>query len=886
MTDASENTAGSGDADRLFAELLERHGPDDDGAFERLVAEHAELAAELRVLAGACTRPTQAGGSWFARAGRVQDEVDAGGAGDARAALGPGDVVGDYRLVRKLGQGGMGQVWEAEERSLRRRVALKLLLDGPTSERALAFFEREGRAGARLRHPGIVAVYAAGEADGVRYIATELVEGNRTLAASFAALRAEAKLEDAYYRDVARLFIELADALGAAHEAGVVHRDVKPANVLIAPDGRPRVTDFGVARILGEQSLSQVGDLAGTAAYMSPEQASMKVVAIDHRTDIFSLGVVLYEALTLQRPFEGDTTHQVLRKILLEDPPDPRSIRSRVPLDLALVCGKAMEKDRERRYPTMGELAADLERWLANEPIEARPAGIVRRARKWVARHPTWSAVGALALVAISGLSWMFGKVAQASAGLRQLNAMSAYRELDGLQAEALDLWPALPENVGLLEDWCARAERLIASLDTGSETGEMGHRERLESLVRRAGASPEDLTLERIDELEVREGTWWVRQLFVLVRDIEAFGDAATGLAGSGVAPPFGWGVARRLAQARRLAERMESAAWREPWGSAIAAIADRDAFPEYGGLELAEQPALLPLGPDPASGFWELVDVLTGDPPERNEDGALVLTEESGVVFVLLPGGPFTRGAQNRDETGLNYDPDAQPDEFLAQVELAHFFISKYELTQAQWLRLTGENPSEFHDPMPAFGVTSKLHPVERVRWQDAVEVLSRFGMQLPTEAQWEYAARAGTPSPWWTGPEKESLAEQAAANVADRSAIGRTQWPSIQEWLDDRFFVHAPVHTFAPNPFGLHHVHGNVYEWCADWLGGTPAPLDPGTGLQQVRDEHKTSRVMRGGSFQHDHLSARCANRGPVDEAATFGGLGVRPVRLLSR
>ncbi|MGQ0554279.1 MAG: WD40 repeat domain-containing serine/threonine protein kinase [Planctomycetota bacterium] len=323
--------------------------------------------------------------------------------------LEPGALLGGFRLVRKLGAGGMSVVWEAEQLSLRRRVALKLLLPHlGVSEAARERFEREGVAGGRLAHPGIVRTYEISSAGEWQFIVQELVDGARTLG-DLLRERHERQQErtDAAedYVGIAALFATIADALQAAHAAGVVHRDVKPGNILLTQAGEPKVADFGLARLVDDFKLSRTGELAGTPAYMSPEQAASQRIGIDHRTDVFSLGATLYEALTLRRPFDGDTSQQVIEQILLVDPPDPRALRSRVPRDLAVICMKALEKQRERRYQSMAELAADLRRFLAHESILARPPGPLARARKWTRRHPVVTAAGLVALAGLIGTS-------------------------------------------------------------------------------------------------------------------------------------------------------------------------------------------------------------------------------------------------------------------------------------------------------------------------------------------------------------------------------------------------------------------------------------------------------------------------------------------------
>jgi len=319
-----------------------------------------------------------------------------------------GSVIGDYRLLEPIGRGGMGEVWEAEQVSLKRRVALKLLRNQVFgSVRSIERFRREALAGARLRHPCIAAVYAVGESNGVHFIAQELIESRRTLSTRIREARELPAIPSEWWRDIAQLFARLADALQVAHENGIIHRDIKPTNILIAKDGTPKLVDFGLALVAGESELSRTGDFSGSPFYMSPEQAAVKRTAIDARSDVFSLGATLFEALTLQRPFEGDTVAQVLTKILFQDPRDPREIRSLCPRDLAVICMKMLEKVPVQRYPTMRAVADELERFLRNEPIRARPPGMIGRAVKWSRRHPVLAVSGAIvcaSLCIVSGL--------------------------------------------------------------------------------------------------------------------------------------------------------------------------------------------------------------------------------------------------------------------------------------------------------------------------------------------------------------------------------------------------------------------------------------------------------------------------------------------------
>ncbi|MFT5050753.1 MAG: serine/threonine protein kinase, partial [Chlamydiales bacterium] len=522
-------------AESLFAKFPEHEAPD----FEAWVRDHPDQEQELRRLyenwrlLGGVRRK----GLSFFRSAEAELPQPAPG-------LEAGKVIGEFRLVSMIGQGGMGQVWEAQQESLGRRVAVKFVRPERVTGKQLDFFAREARAGGRLAHPGIVSVHGFGEDGGIAWIAMELVDGCWTLRDFLDDIAREDEVPAEYDLQVARFVQRLAQAMQAAHEAGVIHRDLKPQNVLIAPDEKPKVTDFGLARLTDESALSQTGDFAGTYFYMSPEQVAAKRAGIDHRTDIFSLGVLMYEMLTLRRPFHGDTTHQVAQQIMWHDAPDMRAIRSRIPRDLAVICGKALEKDPEKRYGAMADLAADIERHLANEPIHAQPPTRIDRAIKWTKRNPTKSVaavVTAAAFVVISGLGLRISKQkddltatntalgtktaeaeenavrADASAEEAQANATEAERkasdvlrlslaqDFEDLMSEAGALWPPHPEKIEGLETWLSDARGL-----TGEIPSLVAKRDELRSLALPQSAKERRLEREShpdFAELERMEG-------------------------------------------------------------------------------------------------------------------------------------------------------------------------------------------------------------------------------------------------------------------------------------------------------------------------------------------------------------------------------------------
>ena len=362
----------------------------------------------------------------------------------------PFRTLGDYRIVRELGRGGMGIVYEAHQISMDRRVALKVLPRRLLANRkAVARFKREARAASRIDHPAICTVYDSGVARGVPYIAMRYVEGE-TLAKTVYAARGEASKcvslstaeifalladtsqdkEDEEELDgeldaspsssapstqeqilsILQFFEQAARAIHAAHEAGLVHRDIKPGNLIVNKEGDPVILDFGLARSEDDLrqppnhsgAVTQEGDLVGTPAYMSPEQIVAAGILekpppyvgrhhgkaeVDRRTDVFSLGVTLYECLTLRHPFPAKSRDGIYRKILFSDPQNPKKLNPKISDDLRAVVERALEKDPKRRYQTALELAEDLRRIRNFEPVRARPAGPVIRMRRWTQRN-------------------------------------------------------------------------------------------------------------------------------------------------------------------------------------------------------------------------------------------------------------------------------------------------------------------------------------------------------------------------------------------------------------------------------------------------------------------------------------------------------------------
>jgi len=375
----------------------------------------------------------------------------------------------------------------------------------------------------------------------------------------------------------------------------------------------------------------------------------------------------------------------------------------------------------------------------------------------------------------------------------------------------------------------------------------------------------------------------WWHDQMAKLILELEAFANANAGLM-RGTSREFGWGVARRL----EFASSVEAKSVGDPkvaqlWAGAIDAIAASPRYREtFGksGARLTPQVGLLPLGADPASGLWEFAHLATGAPAARGADGRLQVAEGTGLVFVLLPGGTFWMGAQSKQKSGQNYDPQAEPFESpVHEVTLSPCFLSKFEMTQGQWLRFTGQNQSAYAQTESIDGWRYDLtHPVERVSANLCMAILARLGLELPTEAQWEYACRAGTETAWWSGAERESL--RGHVNLADQTAAkAGSQWLAVQDWPDlvDGWNVHAPVGSLAANAFGLQEMCDNVAEWCRDSAVQYPLgkQLDPLTVVSGSK-----WFICRGGGFDTAASRARSASRSYFLPETAPIGVGVRP------
>ncbi|MCA8953161.1 MAG: SUMF1/EgtB/PvdO family nonheme iron enzyme [Planctomycetes bacterium] len=837
----------------------------------------------------------------------LRGAADPGAAGDGDGD-GGAEQIGPFRVLGKLGEGGMGLVYLAEQRQpIRRRVALKVLKRGMDSKAFLARFEAERQALALMEHSCIARVYDAGvAASGQPYLAMEYVKG-----VPITDYCDQNKLSIAQRID---LFLAVCSAVQHAHTKGVMHRDLKPSNVLVTTqDGQPepKIIDFGLAkavdhRLVEATVFTETGQIIGTPEYMSPEQAGVGGLDIDTRTDVFSLGVLLYQLLTgtlpvtreellrhgyyeMQRVIrEGELPKPSTKITTLGDGAKAFAKARRMPLaelqkqlrgDLDWIVMKAIEKDRNRRYTTAHELGADLLRHLHDEPVTAGPpsAGYVLKKLAKRYRGPVVAGVGMFVALGI-GLAvavWQWGEAARqrdvaeenerkaqaaeqvaASERDRFKELFTRYRRLEDkarlsqFDMRAAELWPEGPAAVDRMAAWVQEVDAWIAGMPD--------HLAALAEL-RAAGAQ--------------RDGSWRFEDdavqflhdaLAEFVVDLDAFRGARGNLAR--VRGGLEW--SRRVWQDTIVAHD-------EQWRAMNARLLVN---PRYSGLELLPQPGLVPLGRDPRTKLEEFAFVRSGSLPARRADGVLQCVEDTAIVLVLLPGGAMSIGSEPGGAVFENETP-------RREVELAAFFVGKYEVTQSQWRALAGENPSTYQS------ANSGWNPVESVVWYEATAVLARCGLLLPTEAQWEYACRAGTTTLWIHGDRREDLVGPdglGLLNAASGPIGDAKQWPEF----DDGFDVHIGPGHYPANAFGLYDVHGNVAELTRGQVVVRHGRLKPLGAVEFGPDDgvilgaETEWTVARGGSFFRCVEDARSARRVQVKKDDRSESVGLRVTRRIDR
>ncbi|MFT4540896.1 MAG: formylglycine-generating enzyme required for sulfatase activity/serine/threonine protein kinase [Planctomycetota bacterium] len=694
------------------------------------------------------------------------------------------------------------------------------------------------------------------------------------------------------------------------------------------------------------------GTVLGTPAYMPPEQAQGRIEELGPQSDVYSVGAMLYHTLTGQAPYAQPNARldaYAFLALVISGPPTPiRKLTKDVPVELEAICDKAMAREPRDRYENMVAMADDLRAYLEGRVVRAYRTGAGIELRKWISRNKRFVSIVSSVLV----LALIASSVALRQTVMAQEREVitAHYRDLQvlrGLGDQVDSLWPAHPQHIPAYERWLERALDVITRRDsyrlereefeqnsisaselqleqdrlTHPQFAELEHlrnnldwrqrrlsyflehdrdpempvgqylseeraegriqyrRNKIKAIEGEISALEEAVEVPYSVHFETPSDRFWFEVLDEIVLGLDALVEAEGGRVQQ---------IQDRLEQARRIEpDTVSGAVASAAWADAITAI---ELAPAYRGLRIKPQIGLLPIGTDTLSALWEFACLETGDTVTRDASGNLQIASESAVVLVLIPGGDFVMGAQNIEPSKPHYDAEAHSNElFPHHVQLAPYFISKFELTQMQWQRLMGNRPSEYAYGSSKGGqVIQPTNPVESVSWEDTAIALRRAGLQFPTEAQWEYAARAGTQGSRWCGNGPTSLLHKE--NGPDQSArdwlAGRLDygWDAVGTWLEesDAWLVPAPVGTFPPNPFGLHDTLGNVSEWCLDPYQNYQRLVKEGTG--ERRSEADGYRALRGGSYSEDLVQLRVTSRQGHDPALSEHMIGVRPARLL--
>lgn len=776
--------------------------------------------------------------------------------GIVSAAHGAGEVarvLGPCTLLEEIGSGSMGTVYRARQDPPGRDVAVKVLHARLASdERSVERFRRESERLARLSHPGIVQVYLVDVQRGQHYFVMELVRGH-DLGAELDSLRGPAGQRagylpradrDGYFAAVAALVRDAALTLEHAHRHGIVHRDVKPQNLLLAPDASVKLTDFGIARDESLGSLTRTGDVVGTPHYMSPEQARRGVLDVDHRSDVYSLGVVLYELLTLRRPFDGPSQFIVMQRILDSDPPLPRRLNPRIPSDLEAICCKAMAHDASHRYAWAADFAADLSRFLAHEAVIARPIGAVERGRRWLRRNRVRvAAVGLVALGASVGWGTVSAKE-RSSARVARLERVLARLAEPAETDEQLDADRLVlrererdPESVGDDAELARAYDALQHRFDLRAKELE----ERAAAALQRTFPPP------RVELHGVR--TTWEGDGVALIDALQRLARVRGGLPaelGSRIAATDSITVRARVRGVA--AERVRVLA--EPLDEIHGQPADARVVPTHleSGSVLVFQARPGPVrfwfdaGPD---GFAELTRRLHVQEQPLELVATIATTAEVEKGMLRVPAGTCS----------LEYDLDTAGAS-RAGVSLQHpireFRIDVRPVSNAEYARFLAATQRPLPDWWPA-EITPEWErlPATRVDQAAAREYAESLGKRLLTEAEWQWAVRGPTPRLHPVGVDAQApdlspfnldrLAPQR--NLPTRAA----QRAELVAWSLANLRPAGALAGYAATP-GLSDVFGNVSEWTDTWhfdrgesalqaspdlaiLAGVPCDLPPG-------------------------------------------------------
>ncbi len=701
-----------------------------------------------------------------------------------------GGQLGGFELLAPIGSGGSGVVWRARQATLDRDVAVKVMTAGPgTPAHVVERFHREPKAIAGVRHPHIVPVIADGSSGDTHWFAMELVAGHG-LDVEIRVQRAQKPNDPqpllpqfgtgAWFAAVARIVAEAADALHAAHGKGIVHRDIKPSNLLLDQDARLLVVDFGIARDVRFGELTDQGVIPGTWHYMSPEQARVANTPIDHRTDIYSLGVVMYELLTLTRPYEGKTAHEVFEKIRKHEPPAVRLRNRNVPRDLETICMAAIARDRNDRYASAGALRDDLRRFLGHEAITQKPPSWSQRLLHTLHRHRRAlvlvAVVAATAFAALQVNDWLAARRARTAAE-QAAREVLAYADLDHVAVDDLATRWLLLRSVAANEQIADARQRLSSYAD---------------ELVRRMGvltasmADPGLLEPRRLPAVEALSIQNRARGIFP-------------------EQPRMTEAVPADILAARVAIDVVDERG--QPLAATLACVPI-----DARGMPGAEQP----IGTAPRKnirldpGYYRFLVRIDSD--ERVFVRTLDDCESHAFTFPIWPVADRRAGMVRIAGGNLHLPIEGAVGFLEGRVAaVAPFWIDTCEVTVAQYrafLTATNRKPPPYWER-----VRSPEHdrrPIAGVSWPDAAAYAEWAGKRLPSYPEWAIAARGAGPNPRrypWLG-------EGIFGNCLVTAPTPLTREERHDAWLQHTTDVDASPASRTPE--GLYEMLGNVSEW----------------------------------------------------------------------
>lgn len=705
--------------------------------------------------------------------------------------------LGNVKILRLIGKGGMAMVFEGVQTSLNRKVAVKVLPPSATqSPEDVERFVREAEAAARLSHPNIVQIFEISEAEGIHYFTMELIVG-RTLRQK---LREEGAMPPTR---VVKVLEQVADALRVSHEAGIIHRDIKTSNIMIDKQGHVKVTDFGIARTVGEESLTETGHAIGSVDYMSPEQCNGK--DLDPRTDLYSLGIVGYEMLSGETPFKADTFVAMALKHVKEPPPRLVSPKWHIQDELRSVVDRLMKKDRRKRYKSSKDLLNALkgiDSQIVDRTIEevqaekeATRKALVDKLRKYSESAVTGSK---------KRLPVMAGKLGDAISRLQRMRP-------------------------GGLRDTAKRYQGGVASA-----------RHTLKVVVLRTimGVS--------IVFLAIAIG------IFIMARRSEPEPTAEDKPI---FTPPT---FSAQMIKETLLAQAKDALIARDfDHASAIAERILRDDPGDVKAKEILDligaikKEMLKPRGPSLtlppgcSAQVGSSIESFLGSKLPRE-----IIHNKTAIEFVLVPSGEFLMGSPASEKGRW---PEEGPQHRVAIDR--PFYLGKYEVTNAQYDSFLQAKGRETRIKISSM----EQRPAASLSWHDAVAFADWAGLRLPTEAEWEYACRAGSTSPLCYGSGEEELGNYA--------------------WYDKNSGRESSlVGKKSPNSWGFYDMHGNVWEWCQDEFQKDyrNAPSD---GSAFMQSDVSGNRAIRGGSAQLPSSECRSACRRGLPPDSQGSDIGLR-------